>query len=97
MPGQAKEAGAWWRDEIRNLQGNISIGGAGNQNSLIGGCSGVFSVENQTVAGVLDPDTNGAIRYTRIIMNASTVVPTGLQNVPQHIWQPFVIYIGVRA
>ena len=31
------------------------------------------------------------------LFDASYVVPTGPQNVPQHIWQPAVLYLGRPA
>lgn len=32
--------------------------------------------------------------YYNNMFNASLNVPTGSQNVPQHIWQPVIIYLG---
>ena len=31
------------------------------------------------------------------LFDASYVVPTGPQNVPQHIWQPAILYLGRPA
>ncbi len=29
-----------------------------------------------------------------VAFDASRVVPTGPENVPQHIWQPVILYLG---
>ena len=97
MPGGDKNAGTWGRDEIRNITGMVSIGGASNQNAVVALANGALSVEEQTVAAYLEPDTSGAVRYSRIHLNASAAVPTGQQNVPQHIWLPHALYLGVTA
>ena len=97
MPGSTGQAGTWGRDEIRNITGMVSVGGASNQNAVIALADGAFSVEAQTVAAYLEPDTSGAVRYSRFVMNVSNTVPTGQQNVPQHIWIPSCIYLGVTS
>lgn len=32
-----------------------------------------------------------------VYLDASRVVPTGPQNVPPHVWQPLMIYLGRPA
>lgn len=97
VPGGTEQAGAWGRDEIRNITGMVSVGGASNQNAVIALADGAFSVEAQTVAAYIEPDASGAVRYSRFVMNVSNVVPTGSQNVPQHIWLPHAIYLGLTV
>ena len=57
--------------------------------------------------------TDGALKYTQmnqskvaggsgvgigsLELDASLVVPTGPQNVPQHVWQPLCLYLGRPA
>lgn len=86
-PGSSKEAGAWGRDEIRNLYGELVP-----YSSMGGSASGIFSrAPGNTTA------TRGDGEGGRYILDASTVVPTGTQNVPQHVWQPVVLYLGRPA
>lgn len=74
-------AGAWGRDEIRNINGEIpSFGNLG---------SGAFT------SGTKYSDAGGGlygVYFKRF--NALNVVPTGPQNVPQHVWQPVALYLG---
>ena len=86
-PGSSKEAGEWGRDEIRNLYGELVP-----YSSMGGSASGIFSrAPGNTTA------TRGDGEGGRYILDASTVVPTGTQNVPQHVWQPAVLYLGRPA
>ena len=85
--GSGKEAGAWGRDEIRNLYGELVP-----YSSMGGSASGIFSrATGNTTA------TRGDGEGGRYILDASTVVPTGTQNVPQHVWQPLCLYLGRPA
>ena len=93
--GQSADAGAWGRDEIRNMTGHMGSNGyamsacaADNKNYG----TGVFS---KTVLGTGraagDAPANGlAIKN----FDASCAVPTGPLNVPPHIWQPVILYLG---
>lgn len=81
--GQGADAGAWHRDEIRNIEGIFS-GGYG-----YGSFTGPF--RNIGVSGSYSGDT---APLSSVQFNASNVVSTGPQNVPQHIWQPVIIYLG---
>ena len=86
-PEADESAGTWHRDEIRNIYGELipysSMGGTAN---------GVFS----RIAGN-STASRGTGEGGNYIFDASTVVPTGPQNVPQHIWQPIIIYLGNHA
>lgn len=82
-----KEAGEWGRDEIRNLYGELVP-----YSSMGGSASGIFSrASGNTTA------TRGDGEGGRYILDASTVVPTGIQNVPQHVCQPLCLYLGRPA
>ena len=93
--GAGGTAGAWGRDEIRNMTGHMgsnyyatSACAADNKNYG----TGVFS---KTVLGTGrafgDAPVNGlAIKN----FDASCAVPTGPMNVPPHIWQPIIFYLG---
>lgn len=81
------EAGSWGRDEIRNITGGFSFSIAESSTTY-----GAFSsIKNNPFA----LGTNASeYSYYNNIFNASLNVPTGSQNVPQHVWQPVIIYLG---
>ena len=85
-------AGAWGRDEIRNITGSFGIDYSASPARFA--ATGAFSDNYYTQANVKgvghDSDNqDGIIRFS-----ASNVVPTGPVNVPQHIWQPVTLYLG---
>lgn len=87
-PGAGNNAGAWGRDEIRNIHGSAGdyIWGAEN-------FTGALSAsKNQGVVVT----TGGGSSYPRKNMefDASKSVPTGPENVPPHVWQPAILYLG---
>ena len=85
-PGIDEGAGQWHRDEIRNITGTVDTG------TGIFGATGAFSVvesgKEYTSAGSYNSDFK---------FDASFVVPTGPQNVPPHVWQPAILYLGRPA
>lgn len=89
-PEADESAGMWHRDEIRNITGT-----AGSFKAIPGSnnFSGAFTRLLST-GGSNDPDGTGP---SALSFDASLVVPTGPQNVPQHIWQPIIIYLGNHA
>lgn len=87
MLGSEREAGAWGRDEIRNITGNIrSYRALGSTASA--GCFSSQTYRTTTDGG----GATGTVGYDTF--DPSRVVPTGPQNVPQHIWQPVILYLG---
>lgn len=86
--GADSQAGGWGRDEIRNITGDIGFTHAGSRNGTgalkPSGGTQVFSHWDGSYLG----------SNTSLGFDASLSVPTGPQNVPQHIWQPLVIYLG---
>lgn len=87
MLGQEREAGSWGRDEIRNIVGSIAPWSAENN------ASGAFSVGDTRTSRPNGTGTPGSIN-TLYNFDASLVVPTGPMNVPPHIWQPIILYLG---
>lgn len=85
--GAAEGAGAWGRDEIRNITGSVNI-----MRLIDGGAVGPFSLINDRVVAVGVGGVTASI--SDIGFSASNVVSTGPQNVPPHIWQPIIIYLG---
>ena len=90
--GAAEGAGAWGRDEIRNITGTNIGHMSGNSPTGLGAPTGCMRWKNPSeFVGYLSGEGNGAYRW---IYDASLIVPTGPQNVPQHVWQPVIIYLG---
>ena len=85
--GQERAAGAWGRDEIRNIVGSIAPWSAENN------ASGAFSVGDTRTSRPNGTGTLGS-GNTLYNFNASLIVSTGPQNVPQHVWQPVILYLG---
>ena len=83
--GQSADAGAWGRDEILNIYGQVGeIVHAESAN-------GAFKYIGQLVGRTY---VDGVWKSGIIYMEASQLVPTGPQNVPPHIWQPVILYLG---
>ena len=90
-PAGGADAGAWGRDEIRNITGSFGRAyGAGSGYPAQGAFTDLSGVSN----GRGEP---GVERNDPAGFDASLVVPTGPQNVPPHIWQPVIFYLGRPA
>ena len=92
--GQSADAGAWGRDEIRNITGAIGKEIRDDTTNL-----GVFSKSKASSITGMTLVTSGSgtaavLSHSVSTFATSNMVPTGPQNVPQHIWQPVVIYLG---
>lgn len=85
-PGQSQNAGAWGRDEIRNITGTVDTG------------TGIFKATGAFAVVTSDGEmTTAGDHKSDFKFDASRVVPTGPENVPPHVWQPLVIYLGRPA
>lgn len=82
-------AGAWGRDEIRDIIGTLYRVGSGH-NSVVSG-EGVFAVSGFGGQSIAAGDAGN---LSTVTFKASRVVSTGPQNVPQHVWQPVILYLG---
>ena len=97
--GQGREAGSWGRDEIRDIVGKVQFNGyttSGGGTGIMGVASAATGALNATgtstyAAGL---STYSAAGATTLDFSASEVVPTGPMNVPPHIWQPIILYLG---
>lgn len=85
-PGGDEGAGQWHRDEIRNITGTVDTG------TGIFGATGAFSIVTSAKENTTAGSYNSDFKF-----DASFVVPTGPQNVPQHVWQPAILYLGRQA
>lgn len=88
MLGGDREAGSWGRDEIRNIEGSTANMPNKGATGYVGGA---FTIKGLGGGAAFN---DGGSAYIQHLFNASNVVPTGPQNVPQHIWQPVIIYLG---
>ena len=95
---QEKDAGAWGRDEIRNIQGRANLFRIGSLEIGHSPTSGAFALVEDVQSGVLDLINDGTYKlYGNLSFSAANAVPTGPQNVPQHIWTPYIIYLGLTV
>lgn len=91
--GADSQAGAWERDAIRNIAGRIGLIDR-DQRREESEPTAPFAVRTVSYG----PETNTGIDYGAIAnMDISLSVPTGPQNVPQHVWQPAILYLGRPA
>lgn len=93
-PGQAGEAGAFGRDEIRNITGAIINTDADPLTSM-SKCtaSGAIYYTGQRVsASGATVSSDGG--YAELRFDASLSVATGPENVPPHVRHPVSIYLG---
>ena len=87
--GASESAGAWGRDEIRNVTGSLQRLGSGhNMVITTAGALKASRVASQYFAA----GENG--NASDVTLDISRVVSTGPQNVPQHVWQPLILYLG---
>lgn len=82
------EAGEWGRDEIRNIVATFNLP---YRNPAPTGAVTWGSVDSKFSQG----GTGSAVSLSTF--DASTVVPTGPENVPPHVWQPAILYLGRPA
>jgi hypothetical protein len=90
--GLSKGAGAWGRDEIRNITGAVGMG----PDTVVTDALGAFNTPYPPAAHsnqYIEP----APYYNSFGFNVSLVVPTGPQNVPQHVYVPVILYLGRPA
>lgn len=92
-PAGGAEAGAWGRDEIRDISGAIE-----KVAWLYGSeCTGVFSSSTRHNRFNMQDNSSVPVGGLNLEFSAANSVPTGPQNVPQHIWQPVCLYLGRPA
>ena len=89
-------AGTWGRDEIRDIVGKVrfkgyTASGTGFMGVASDASGALYTEDTGTYAGALGTHTVAA---STIKLSASKSVPTGPMNVPPHIWQPIILYLG---
>ena len=91
--GAAEGAGAWHRDEIRNVEGHFGVFPSGGGAWFLYGDGAWRPDPNLKISvayGTGFPTGNNPSPKFML----SNAVPTGPMNVPPHIWQPIIIYLG---
>ena len=91
--GAAEGAGAWHRDEIRNVEGHFGVFPSGGGGWFLYGDGAWRPDPNLKInvsCGTGFPTGNNPSPKFML----SNAVPTGPMNVPPHIWQPIIIYLG---
>ena len=90
-------AGAYHRDEIRNITGTFGAVHGGNKAQIDSGttATGAFYQTWNNSEGQAVSNDNSA--NTIVTLNVSRVVPTGSENVPPHYGQPVALYLGRPA
>ena len=83
-------AGAWGRDEIRNIRGAFNNA----VSHTITDYSGAFKLTRGAHFSRYNAD---GVYLWGVDLDVSRFVPTGPLNVPPHIHQPVVIYLGRAA
>ena len=91
--GVEEAAGQWHRDEIRNITGKISQVAWLYTFTV----DGAFSRSNMYNSWHVADSSSVKHGAFNLQFSASDSVPTGPQNVPQHVWQPLVLYLGRPA
>ena len=91
--GVEEAAGQWHRDEIRNITGKISQVAWLYTFTV----DGAFSRSNMYNSWHVADSSSVEHGAFNLQFSASDSVPTGPQNVPQHVWQPLVLYLGRPA
>ena len=95
--GTTGEAGAWGRDEIREIEGALQRLPQPRSGYIwqSAGLTGAFSTDNNSELSTTSMGGGSSTSNpTKVLFKASNVVPTGPLNVPPHVWQPIIIYLG---
>lgn len=92
-PGTEAQAGGWGRDEIRNATGKI----AWRTGVEAPTASGVFYVQSLQDYPYTGHSANNIPSTVSISFDLSRTMPTGPENVPPHVWQPAILYLGRPA
>lgn len=85
--GTGREAGAWHRDEIRGITGSGTV-------AILDGWTGAL---RRDPGGSVELSQGNYHGFGTFGLDVSRVVPTGPENVPQHVLLPICLYLGLPA
>ena len=96
--GGENSAGGWVSDAMRALTGMASFArGSGGGSILAADADGVFTVDQNGPTTQAYPGAANSYPRSRLLFDSSQNTPTGPENVPPHVWQPLVLYLGLPA
>ena len=93
-PSSENDAGTWGRDEIRNITGGSDLGQGRRDAVLTHGSTSTDGALKYTQMNQSKVAGGSGVGIGSLELDASLVVPTGPQNVPQHVRQPLCLYLG---
>ena len=97
-PGGDNPAGGWASDAMRALTGMASFArGSGGGAILMDDAEGVFHVDRNGISIQAYTGSSTNFPLSRLFFDSSRNTPTGPENVPPHIWQPVILYLGRPA
>ena len=96
--GGDNPAGGWASDAMRALTGMASFArGSGGGSILMDDAEGVFHVDRNGISIQAYTGSSTNFPLSRLFFDSSRNTPTGPENVPPHVWQPAILYLGRAA
>ena len=95
--GQSADAGAWREDKLRVITGDFCSadeGDTGTERADINSVSGAFFIKPGTGtynAGITLYADRARIAFDTSLLGSNYA---GTETVPQHTWQPIILYLG---
>ena len=97
-PGGDNPAGSWASDAMRALTGMASFArGEGGGSIIMDATEGVFRVDRNGPSTQAYTGSSNKFPLSRLFFDSSQGTPTGPENVPPHVWQPAILYLGRAA
>ena len=91
-------AGGWASDAMRALTGMASFArGSGGGSILMDDAEGVLHVDRNGISIQAYTGSSTNFPLSRLFFDSSRDTPTGPENVPPHVWQPAILYLGRPA
>ena len=96
--GADNPAGSWASDAMRALTGMASFArGEGGGAIIMDATEGVFRVDRNGQSTQAYTGSGNKFPLSRLFFDSSQGTPTGPENVPPHVWQPAISYLGRAA
>ena len=96
--GADNPAGSWASDAMRALTGMASFArGEGGGAIIMDATEGVFRVDRNGQSTQAYTGSSNKFPLSRLFFDSSQGTPTGPENVPPHVWQPAILYLGRAA
>ena len=83
---------------MRALTGMASFArGEGGGSIIMDATEGVFRVDRNGPSTQAYMGSSNKFPLSRLFFDSSRDTPTGPENVPPHVWQPVILYLGWAA